>query len=66
MSAIPGRRLGASGVTVPAIGVGTNRWGVRDTDETRVQQAYSTARDAGVGFFDSAGGTLAVVAVADV
>ena len=54
MSAIPGRRLGASGVTVPAIGVGTNRWGGRGTDEARVQQAYSAALDAGAGFFDSA------------
>ncbi|HEX5268719.1 MAG TPA: aldo/keto reductase [Acidimicrobiales bacterium] len=48
------RPLGASGIVVPAVGVGTNRWGGRASDPVRLGEAYRTALDAGIGFFDTA------------
>lgn len=48
------RRLGQSGVSVPALGVGTNRWGSRAADQTRLDATYSEALNTGVGFFDTA------------
>ena len=48
------RPLGASGIVVPAVGVGTNRWGGRASDPARLAEAYTAALDAGVGFFDTA------------
>lgn len=53
MTAIGERPLGASGLTVPAIGVGTNRWG-GGAGQAGLQETYSAALDAGSGFFDSA------------
>ena len=48
------RQLGQSDVTVPALGVGTNRWGGGAVDAETLQKAYRAALDAGVGFFDTA------------
>jgi aryl-alcohol dehydrogenase-like predicted oxidoreductase len=53
MSAIGPRPLGSSGLTVPAIGVGTNRWS-GGPDQAGLQQSYSASLDAGTAFFDSA------------
>jgi aryl-alcohol dehydrogenase-like predicted oxidoreductase len=39
---------------VPALGVGTNRWGGRSVDQVGLEAAYSAALDAGTGFFDTA------------
>jgi aryl-alcohol dehydrogenase-like predicted oxidoreductase len=40
---------------VPALGVGTNRWGGGSTtDEDGLQAVYAAALDAGTGFFDTA------------
>jgi aryl-alcohol dehydrogenase-like predicted oxidoreductase len=53
--------LGASGVTVPALGIGTWAWGDRlfwsygkDYDAAEVQQAFNAAVESGVNFFDTA------------
>lgn len=54
MSTTGERPLGASGLTVPAIGVGTNRWGGAGTDEPGLRDTYSASLDVGAGFFDSA------------
>ena len=48
------RRLGASGLTVSALGVGTNRWGARGTDQESLGSVMAAAVDAGVTFFDTA------------
>lgn len=48
------RQLGQSDLTVPALGVGTNRWGGGAVDNDTLQEAYRAALDAGVGFFDTA------------
>src|SRR5579883_52747 len=55
------RQLGASDVTVPALGVGVWSWGEKDLwgygkTYTRedVTQAYQTCLDAGLNFFDTA------------
>ena len=48
------RALGQSGITVPALGLGTNRWGSGAAGQTMLDQVYSTALDAGMGFFDTA------------
>lgn len=48
------RPLGRSGITVPALGVGTNRWGGGSVDQAGLDAAYSAALDAGTGFFDTA------------
>ena len=49
------RALGASGLEVSALGVGTNRWGVKSgKDDASVFQAFQAALDAGLTFFDTA------------
>jgi len=48
------RRLGASGLEVSALGVGTNRWGARGVPEQEVEASFGVALDAGVSFFDTA------------
>lgn len=49
------RVLGASGLEVSALGVGTNRWGAkRGQDDARVFQAFQASLDAGLVFFDTA------------
>ncbi len=47
------RALGASGISVPPLGVGTNRWSYGKND-TSVLQAFSSSLDAGINFFDTA------------
>ena len=49
------RVLGASGLEVSALGVGTNRWGdKRGKDEASIFQTFQAALDAGLTFFDTA------------
>jgi aryl-alcohol dehydrogenase-like predicted oxidoreductase len=48
------RRLGASGIEVSALGVGTNRWGGRGVAEPEVASTFGAALDVGVSFFDTA------------
>ena len=47
------RSLGASGLTVSPVGVGTNRWQYGRNDD-RVLQVFQSSIDAGVTFFDTA------------
>lgn len=47
------RALGASGLLVSSLGVGTNRWSYGRNDDS-VQQAFSTFLDNGINFFDTA------------
>jgi aryl-alcohol dehydrogenase-like predicted oxidoreductase len=47
------RALGASGLTVSPLGVGTNRWVYGQNDE-QVLQVFQASLDAGVSFFDTA------------
>jgi aryl-alcohol dehydrogenase-like predicted oxidoreductase len=47
------RLLGAPGLTVSALGVGTNRWRSGQNDE-QVLQVFQSSLDAGVSFFDTA------------
>ena len=54
MSSLAPRPRGASGISVPAIGVGTNRWGSKASDPITLNAVYAGALDAGVAFFDSA------------
>jgi len=51
--AIPLRPLGRSGVDVPALGVGTNRWG-RGRGADQLVPVFSAALDAGANLFDTA------------
>ena len=51
--AIPLRALGRSGVDVPALGVGTNRWG-RGRGADQLAPVFSAALDAGANLFDTA------------
>jgi aryl-alcohol dehydrogenase-like predicted oxidoreductase len=53
MQTAPLRRLGKTGVEVPAIGVGTNRWSYGAND-TPVFETYQTLVGAGGGFIDTA------------
>ncbi|MGD0218893.1 MAG: aldo/keto reductase [Acidimicrobiales bacterium] len=48
------RRLGASGIEVSALGVGTNRWGGRGAAEPDLAATFGASIDAGVTFFDTA------------
>lgn len=48
------RLLGRSGVRVPALGVGTNRWSTNGSSQARLDAALSAAVDVGMGFFDTA------------
>jgi aryl-alcohol dehydrogenase-like predicted oxidoreductase len=47
------RPLGASGIRVPPLGTGTNRWWLGRDDEA-VFQAFHSLMDAGLNFFDTA------------
>ena len=47
------RALGASGLTVSSLGVGTNRWEYGKNDE-QVLQVFQSSLDIGVNFFDTA------------
>src|SRR5512143_631415 len=47
------RALGASGLIVSPLGVGTNKWIYGKNDE-RVLQVFQSSLDAGVSFFDTA------------
>ena len=49
-----GRPLGRSGISVPALGVGTNRWDASGPDQAGLREALAAALDAGTGFFDTA------------
>ena len=51
---IPLRALGRSGIRVPALGVGTNRWGLPGRGPDQLLQVYSAALDAGANLFDTA------------
>ena len=51
---IPLRSLGTSGLHVPALGVGTNRWGFRGKDADQVIPVFRLALDAGANLFDTA------------
>src|ERR1700677_291501 len=53
MQTEPLRRLGKTGVEVPAIGVGTNRWSYGGND-TPVFETYQALIDGGGGFLDTA------------
>ncbi|HEX4864470.1 MAG TPA: aldo/keto reductase [Acidimicrobiales bacterium] len=48
------RPLGRSGITVPALGIGTNRWGSGAADQNKLDDSYRTALDTGMGFIDTA------------
>ena len=48
------RPLGRSGVSVPALGVGTNRWTTGEPGQARLNETLATAVDVGMGFFDTA------------
>ena len=48
------RPLGRSGIDVPAVGVGTNRWNVAGPGEARLRDTLAAALDTGMGFFDTA------------
>ena len=52
--AIPLRALGASGMRVPALGVGTNRWGVSGKGAEALMPVFSAALDIGANLFDTA------------
>jgi aryl-alcohol dehydrogenase-like predicted oxidoreductase len=49
-----GRPLGGSGISVPALGVGTNRWNASGPGQARLRETLAAALDAGMGFFDTA------------
>jgi len=48
------RPLGRSGIDVPAIGVGTNRWNASGSGQARLADTLAAALDTGMGFFDTA------------
>jgi aryl-alcohol dehydrogenase-like predicted oxidoreductase len=50
------RPLGRSGISVPALGIGTNRWnsGAPDQERARLGDTLAAALDARMGFFDTA------------
>lgn len=52
--AIPLRALGLSGIRVPALGVGTNRWGGPPKGTDVLLPVFSAALDAGSNLFDTA------------
>jgi aryl-alcohol dehydrogenase-like predicted oxidoreductase len=51
---MPLRALGQSGVRVPALGVGTNRWGFGGRGTDQLMLVFSAALDAGANLFDTA------------
>ena len=48
------RPLGRSGISVPALGVGTNRWNDSASNQARFRDTLAAALDAGMGFVDTA------------
>jgi aryl-alcohol dehydrogenase-like predicted oxidoreductase len=48
------RLLGKSGVSVPALGVGTNRWNTGQPGQARLNETLAAAVDVGMGFVDTA------------
>jgi aryl-alcohol dehydrogenase-like predicted oxidoreductase len=48
------RPLGRSGISVPALGIGTNRWNGDTSDQARLGDTLAAALDMGTGFFDTA------------
>jgi len=48
------RPLGKSGVSVPALGVGTNRWNTGEPGQASLNETLAAAVDVGMGFFDTA------------
>jgi len=48
------RPLGRSGVSVPALGVGTNRWNTGEPGQARLNETLAAAVDVEMGFFDTA------------
>lgn len=50
------RQLGRSGISVPALGVGTNRWDAGGSAGARLRDTLAAALDVGMGFFDTAEG----------
>jgi aryl-alcohol dehydrogenase-like predicted oxidoreductase len=48
------RPLGGSGISVPALGVGTNRWNATGPEQARYRDALTAAVDMGMAFFDTA------------
>ena len=51
---MPLRALGQTGLRLPAVGVGTNRWGHPGKDADHLIGVYTAAIDAGANLFDSA------------
>lgn len=51
---VPLRVLGRSGVRVPALGVGTNRWGLPGKGADELITVFSAALDTGANLFDTA------------
>jgi hypothetical protein len=51
---MPLRALGQSGVSVPALGVGTNRWGMGGRGADQLMPVFGAAIDAGANLFDTA------------
>ena len=49
-----GRPLGGSGISVPALGVGTNRWDASGPGQARLRETLAAALDGGMGLFDTA------------
>jgi aryl-alcohol dehydrogenase-like predicted oxidoreductase len=50
----PLRKLGRSGIEVPALGVGTNQWGASGKGADVIAPVFTAALDAGVGLIDTA------------
>jgi len=48
------RPLGRSGISVPALGVGTNRWNANGSGLARLRDTLTAALDVGIGCFDTA------------
>jgi aryl-alcohol dehydrogenase-like predicted oxidoreductase len=48
------RFLGQSGLVVPPLGVGTNRWGAKDRQKSAIFETFRTALESGLNFFDTA------------
>jgi aryl-alcohol dehydrogenase-like predicted oxidoreductase len=48
------RQLGSSGVRVSVIGLGTNRFGSKDTPQSEVDKIIKAAFDSGINFIDTA------------
>jgi aryl-alcohol dehydrogenase-like predicted oxidoreductase len=48
-----GRPPGGSGFSVPALGVGADRWNASGPGQVRIREALIAALDAGMGLFDT-------------